>query len=112
MSVYEMIKLTIDLFSELKMLTLVFIVITVTFTSCLGWNGDEPIITERDKCEAIAKDRHPQSDPEACRVLLSLFSSSQNSYAFNLILLGCIAYQVDMKECKKKSDILPSGSSR
>ncbi len=107
-----MIKLTIDLLSELKMLTLVFIVITVTFTSCLGWNGDEPIITERDKCEALAKHRNSQLDPEGCSVLLPLFSGSQNSYAFNLILLGCIAYQVDMKECKKKSDVLPSGSSR
>lgn len=106
-----MIKKAITLFSELKMLLLVLIAISLSFISCLGWNGDEPIITERDKCEALAKDRHPQSDPEGCRVLLSLFLSSQNSYAFNLILLGCIAYQVDMKECKKKSDVLPSGSS-
>jgi hypothetical protein len=107
-----MIKLTIDLLTKIKILLLVLIVIAVTFASCLGWNGDEPIITERDKCEALAKHRNSQLDPEGCSVLLPLSSGSQNSSMFNLILLGCLAYQVDMKECKKKSDILPSGSSR
>lgn len=99
------------MFSELKQLFFILVVIVTTFFSCLGWNGDEPIITERDKCEALAKDRHPQSDPEACRFLLAVNSRPEDSFMFNLILLGCIAYQVEMKECKKKSDILPSGSS-
>lgn len=103
-------KRGIDLFSEFKQLLFILVIVVTSFFSCLGWNGDEPIITERDKCEALAYDRHPQSDPESCRLTLAV-ASSEGPFFYNLLLLECIAYQLDMKKCKKKSDILPSGSS-
>ena len=104
---------TMDSLKKFTMLLLVLIAVVCTFFSCIAWNGDNPAITEYEVCKNLLKDWTGVFDSKSCREDLALFmATSKPPNSYNPLLLPCIQYQIGMRQCKKRSKVLPAGLFR
>ena len=113
-----MIKLRIDLFSKFKMLLLVLIaVICCAYYSCMAYNEDNPAITEYEVCQTLLKDWTGVTDLESCLESSAVAMATSKppgtiDSLVNMQLLPCLQYQIGMRQCKKRSKVLPAGLFR